>query len=593
MDVRSALRASVLITALAVAAAACAGDTDADPDPAAAGNAVHFCALWPDVRTTLLGAVSGEESFDLLGDESVGLDKLMVSHDLTMAEADAAVPAAVRRDWDVAYGAYTMVSDLLFTTGYSAAVMRPVHTDVAFGDAGYEATVADAEVAVAAIDDWSVEACGDFCARWPEFEYVVRYQPDFDWSLWHDNLDRYLLSLAIGDRLAPDAVKDEWDTAADIQRRRMTMFRDLDFSLDVDEETALDRWGVIPWDEAQRESDAALETIQIWADANCDSAVLTVGAPGSVSVRLPIQPELSSLTVLSALLPAGTEFGDLRDLDSYLAVMCSNTGGYPPDTRPEDLPAENLRPIARQGEYFTSDLCELVRHEEQAVVPGGAYELFVGAYFGGPGAYGLYLAAPEHCIQVPVGVNGATTVDVPPLEPCHLEPVGSVEEVARRRTPSDDASARLWIGLDRAMGPDGYDFCRMDVYVMPAGTTLNQIGRGEAWPVGTVNMHLISERHVEGRERRWAENAGRVPVLPMPPSGTGEVMVQPIFLPDGTWDAALPEPVLLSPGAYDVFVHYWCVEDEESGEEEGRCGRATVDVDGDTVVPLPELGECP
>ena len=352
MDVRSALRGWILIAVVAFGVAACASDTAAPAttgEITAAGNVAQFCARWPDVRTTLLGVVSGDESFDLLGDETVGLDQVMLSHDVTMEEADAVAPAAVRADWDAAYGAYASVSDLLFTTGYSDAVIRPAHFRLMFGDAGYESTIVDAEAAVAAIDDWAVEACGDFCARWPEFEYIVRYEPNFDWGMWHDNLDRYLLSLAMGDRLVPDAIEDEWAVAADIQRRRMTMFRDLDMSLDVEEETALKRWGVLPWDEAQPASDTALETIQAWADANCDAAVLTIGAPGSVSVRLPIQSELDSLTVLSALLPAGTEFGEVQDLDPYLAAMCSPVAGFSPDMRPEDVPAETLRPVAGHG----------------------------------------------------------------------------------------------------------------------------------------------------------------------------------------------------------------------------------------------------
>jgi hypothetical protein len=268
-------------------------------------------------------------------------------------------------------------------------------------------------------------------------------------------------------------------------------------------------------------------------------------------------------------------------------------GPVSPDIRPEDRATEVLRPIAGQGEYFSSNLCHLIRHEEQAVLAGGAHELFVGAYRGGPGAYGLYFAAPELCIQIPIGVNGTTVVDIPRLEACELEPIGSADEVARRPSPPEDADGRLWIELDSSLGGDDYDFCRLDAYLLPAGTTLNEIGRGETWPIATVNFHMASSRHIDGRELRWAANPGRVPVLAMPPSGTGEVMVFPMFGPDGNWDAFAPDPARVPSGRYDLRVYQWCAVEEESGQEDTWCGSATVDVAGDTIVPLPELGACP
>lgn len=89
-------------------------------------------------------------------------------------------------------------------------------------------------------------------------------------------------------------------------------------------------------------------------------------------------------------------------------------------------------------------------------MPGGAYELFVGAYFGGPGFYEHYLAAPDYCLQVPVGVNGNTVVDVPELLPCSIAATGRPEEIARRTPPPADAAGRLWVELESAMARQGY-----------------------------------------------------------------------------------------------------------------------------------------
>jgi hypothetical protein len=260
--------------------------------------------------------------------------------------------------------------------------------------------------------------------------------------------------------------------------------------------------------------------------------------------------------------------------------------------RQEDVPAQTLRPVAGQGEYFEADLCGLIRHEEQAVVPGGAYELFVGAYVGGPGAYEQYLAAPDYCLQIPIGINGNTIVDVPELLPCNLEPIGRPEEIARRTSPPSNATGRLRIEIDSAMGLPDYDFCRIDAYVLTAGTTLNEIGRGEAWPVGAVNFHTLPPEHEDVVERGWGAKPGRFPVLAMPASGTGEMIVQPQFQPDRAWDSHFADPVPLVAGSYDVLVYEFCFM-EGSEQEDFWCGSATVDVNGDTVVALPELGECP
>ena len=581
MRVQGSIRGWFAVVLVVAVLAACGESSGADvADTAPAGNAAQFCAMWPDVRSTLLGVIRGDTSFDLLGDETVGLDKLMASHDLAMEEADAIVPGAIRSSWDVGYGAYRSVSDLLFTTFYTDAVIRPAHLTMAFGDTGYGAAVASAEAAVAAIDDWSVETCGNFCSRWPEFGSILRYEENFDWGRWHDNLDQYELALTVGDRLVPDAVKAQWDIAVDIQRRRMTMFRDNGNSLDVDEATALARWGVVTWDVARPASDAALEAIGEWADANCDASILTSGAPGTVSVRYPQQSEIWNRAIVSVLLPAGTAFGEVRSLDSYVAVMCSEMGGAPTDP---------LRPISGQGEYFTADLCHLIRHEERAVVPGGAYELFVGAFLGGPGAYGLYFAAPERCVQIPIGVNGDTVVDVPPLEPCDLEPIGSPEEIARRGVQAVEATGRLWFEVDSGVKRDDFDFCRLDAVLVDAGTTLNQVGRGEVWPTGLVNFHLAASRELEGANLQLAQQPGLVPILAMPPSGTGEMMVYPDF-DSGSWDSVV-DPVVIAAGRYDLRFTQWCAR--EDGGEQSWCAMVTVDVDGDTVVAMPALGACP
>ncbi|MFV1971012.1 MAG: hypothetical protein ACC683_08430 [Acidimicrobiia bacterium] len=613
------MRLWVVITVAAVVLSACTGvesSTAEGTDTEGRGNAALFCRAWPEARETIVGAVTGETSFDLLGDRTVGLDRNFVDSDAALAAVDAAVPIEVRADWNRAYEAYATVSDLLFVTGYTEGAIRPIHVTMAFGDRGPEAVLADAEAAVAAIDDWAIEACGDFSERWPEFESVLRYEEGFDWGRWQQNLDRYELSLATGARLVPDEIRGHWETAADIQSRRFVMFRENDFQWgNVDEETALREWGVLPWDEAKAASDAALDRIGRWVEANSDPSAITTGAPGSLSIRIVPHEQLTARTVVAVLLPAGTDFGSVRSADDYVALICTGARESPEEWErglehaaqeaegtgmtPEEyalehwIDADPLRPLRQEGGDHESSVCNLIRHEEgDAIVPGGSYELFVGAYVGDPGNYGVYFAAPEHCTQFPVIINGDTIIDLPELEPCDLEPMGRPEEIARRTLPAFEPGGTLRVEVDSAIMPEEFDHCGLSAVLLPAGTTLNDIGKGDAWPSGVFSLGRQNSEYVEGgEEQRWAQAPGLVPILPAPPSGTGEVRLQAHIRPDGPWDTFFPDPVPLAAGSYDLRIEEGCNREGEDFDTLW-CGFVAVKVDGDTVVGMPELEDC-
>ena len=57
-----------------------------------------------------------------------------------------------------------------------------------------------------------------------------------------------------------------------------------------------------------------------------------------------------------------------------------------------------------------------------------------------------------------------------------------------------------------------------------------------------------------------------------------------------SWDTAMPDPVPLAAGPYDVRFQEFCFDEE--GGEVWRCGFATAEVDGPTVVKMPELEQC-
>ena len=615
----------LLVTVAVVALTACTDAAILDPDPAAqgatAGNTALFCRAWPEARSTILGAVSGTTSLDVLGDQTVGLDRNFVDSDAAMADIDGVVPAEVRSEWDRAYEAYARVSDLLFVTGYTEGAIRPVHVKMAFGDQGPEGVAAETEATIAAIDDWAIEACGDFCSRWPElYEAIVLDNPDQDWEQLRQRIDRYETAIHAGTRLVPPDLADEWQVAAEIRTGFLDMFRDRGFRLDLPEgnegERVFVRWVGMPADEAREISLEAVDPMERWVEANCDANAITTGAPGSVSIRVVPHEHLTSRTLVAALLPPGTDFGSVRSVDDYVALICTGVRDSPEEWErglehaaheaegtgmtPEEyalehwIGAEPLRPTREEGEWDESSVCHLIRHEEgEAIVPGGSYELFVGAFIGDPGNYGVYFAAPEYCLQFPVTVNGDTVVDLPELEPCDLDPIGRPEEIARRTLPPFEPGGTLRVEVDSAIAAEGFDGCGLSAVLLLAGTTLDDVGIGDVWPSGAFSLDRPSHQHVEGDEeaRRWAEASGLIPILPAPPSGTGEVGLRPYFRHDGPWDTFFPDPVPLAAGLYDLRVQESCHREGED-HESLYCGIVTVEVNGDTVVGMPELEDC-
>jgi len=621
------MRLCLMVTVAAVALTACTNAAilgpDSDNEGDTAGNTALFCRAWPDARETILGAVSGATSFDLLGDQTIGLDRNFVDSDATLVRIDRAVPAEVRTEWDRAYGAYAGVSDLLFVTGYTEGVIRPVHVTMAFGDRGPEGLVADAEAAVAAIDEWSITMCGDFCSRWPEFEDAVILDPHhYTIDGGPEDVERSIgqmeAAIRSGNSLVPPALADEWGTAAAIKSEFLAMYRNYGREALHDqagEDLFRDHMGMYP-EEAFEASITAVETMAGWVEAKCDAGAVTTGVPGSVSIRMVPHEHLMTRTVFAALLPAGTDFAAVRDVDSYLAVTCTGTYESPEEWKrslvhaaeqvadtgmtPAEFALENwvephaLQSIREEGEYYETSACGLIRHEEgAAIVPGGSYELYVGAYIGEPGNYGVFMAAPEYCTQFPVTVNGDTVIDLPVLEPCELDPIGRPEEIARRTPPPFDPGGTLRIEVDGALVSESFDQCNLSAVLLAAGTTLNDVGIGDVWPNGVFSLWRPNPEGVEGdpEARRWAEAPGLVPILPAPPSGTGEVPLRTAFRGDGPWDTFFPDPVPLAAGTYDLRIQESCHREGED-RESLYCGIVTVEVNGDTVVEMPELEDC-
>ena len=610
----------IVITVAAVALSACAGvettaggATGTMPE----GNVALFCRAWPDAQRTVVDVLEGEDQ-RLFDDRSAAIV------DETMAGYDRAAPPEIRADWNRLYDAYTKASDLTHTVGYAGHGIRAEHVEMMFGPGGIEKAMTDALSAIEAIDEWSVTACGDFCSRWPELRDAVLFEGfNGDWYPVMQRIDRDEVAVRAGFLLVPDGLASPWETAATIKLGFLTMFREeglqSDFPEEWDtEEVFIERVG-LSQDVAVDSSTNAVEAMDTWVEANCDATAVTGGAPGTLSVRIRPRDDLVGRTILLALLPVGTDFQSVTGPSEYLGALCPEAHEAPEivdrelaiqahdSGRTEEELIEEwwdpqpLRPMLDVGEYHEGSICNLVVHGYEGlgpgelVLPGGSYELFAGAFVGSPGSYDLYFAAPQRCAQVTVKVDGDTVVDIPSLDACDLEPIGSPEEIARRPSTPPTGDSRLWIEIPNAIQPEG-SVGHFTAVLVPAGTTLGEIGRGTDWPTGGVAFGYgwLPDDEEDLRSVRRAEESGLVPILPYGPGG-GVTSIGPVIDWEWPWDALFPKPAALEAGTYDLRIY---AEDESEGCHDDQCrrefcGSVVVEVDGDTVVPLPEWGECP
>ncbi len=212
------------------------------------------------------------------------------------------------------------------------------------------------------------------------------------------------------------------------------------------------------------------------------------------------------------------------------------------------------------------------------------------------GVHGRTLAAaPTVCLALDITIDGDTDLQLPPLPPCDADLPDLVVDSDPWRTPepvdpSTPGAGTLRVTLPSLVLPDdveGEHGGELMIVVLPEGTTLNQVGREEMWPAGGFRTHMEPRRgqpHIEELERLGAVVA---PIMEMPPNGAFGHL-------ESWWlHEARPEQLpltLLAPGDYDVHVQ---ISGHSDHGEDKRCGRTTVTIDGDVVVDMPDLGECP
>jgi hypothetical protein len=148
----------------------------------------------------------------------------------------------------------------------------------------------------------------------------------------------------------------------------------------------------------------------------------------------------------------------------------------------------------------------------------------------------------------------------------------------------------LHVRLPTPHSGDNPHGCNLAMAILPAGTTLNDVGRGDIWPSGGVAVDRPPLAHVDPS---MATLPVLVPILAYPTtSGLPGLFID--LHEDGSWAGASVDPIVLHPGEYDLHVEQACFQRPDGDEDAVRtCGMASVDVQGATAVDLPELGECP
>ncbi|MFW2339753.1 MAG: hypothetical protein ACN4GK_06865 [Acidimicrobiia bacterium] len=550
-------------------------------EPRGPGSQELFCQIWPDARADLLEAWNGNHEGS---DWGANLED-------RIAQYHKVVPEEIRAEWDRAHRVFIDVMDLMHKVGYDPGRVRDEHLAMVFGDGGPTAAVSDAEAAIAGIDDWSVISCDDFCSLWPELEGSLSLdlrntQPEAAaWIL--EEAESWNRLRDAGHVLLPQELRADWGIATAIQESFFELLADLD-SLRVDNVDELPDQVYIEYigmsgEEAQQALERSRESISGWYSRSCEAGrqAASGGGPGRLTIEHSSAPSYAGSTVLMAVLPSGARFESADSITDYIAGVCVEVevGSQSWGENPPEWARQTMRRIHDDTEY-TDEVCQF-QWEEQAILEEGTYELFVGAYDGSPGDWKFYVAAPILCAQIPITISGDTTVAVPPLGPCIVDAVGNAQEVARRAQGSVLGDSTLRVAIPGGISLDTPYGCLFSMAVLPSGATLNDVGRGDVWPSGATRFHL-------GRD---LDDPGLLPILAFPAGG----QISGITIDSGpAWDTSLPEPATMAAGSYDLRVQRSCQQQEHDDEDVVHsCAMATVEVRGETVVDLPELGECP
>jgi hypothetical protein len=602
-----------------------------------AGDAASFCRAWTDIAALLT----------VLDDEpptAQRVDELFARYD----EAAAVVPAEIRADWNALLEHAIPMRDVLITVEYDLDRVSDDLLVEAFGSIQeFDALERAAAAGRDAIDAWSLDGCGDFCTRWGQTrEAIEMLRNDLSWVVdrgdeGRSQLQTMLARLEIADQQLPEELRAEWDLLMVVLDDWLGWWEELEYDgartfgpdgfqpEGLESALAIARdatyladllpevWRVPERDREQftvellRDEELAggwvdavgyvgsstVERIDAWVDEHCDTEG---GLPGRVKVTFPEIEGAAGSTIVLAVMPAGSAVDDLGDVDARAAGWC---GGVGSDPWGYELDGEGRRQLW-ESEWFQAGtpedwgpdspatLCDFDWAAGPAVLQPGPYSLLVVVVPGG--VMGRTLPAPPTtCAALDIAVDGDTNVPLPELETCDADLGDLVADgtwaSSDRIDPATPGAGTLRVIVPGLTLPEEFEDARdgeLQIVVLPAGTTLNEVGREQVWPGGGYQAYL------EPPENRGLVGLGAVavPIMAMPPNGAFG-WFDPWWLAEAD-DDELPL-VVLAPGEYDLLVEIFAHPEGDWDARERRCGRTTVTIDGDTVIEMPELGDCP
>ena len=608
-------------------------------------DALAFCDLWTDIYLTL----SGVTRQDL--EDPTQRQKQLADW---IAQANGVAPTEIRDAWDDIVTYYSARYDLLVTVNFEESLISDELLADAFGstEAAAEAA-AEANTAVEVVEEWSITGCGDFCVRGREaMERLGELGSPLD-ERYAGGEGAYELASSqrlvnIASVLVPEEIKSDWVLAVaevddwfswwesndfdpeqlsqpEAVAQAVEMYRNTDFPWGfyedensegaIEERAEIDAWRAgadLPEHLESRIVEMvlrpaserpgfgmALFEVDQWMQNNCDNA----GGPGVIEVEFPEVTGAAGDFLVIAVGPVGSTYADLDNIEQFEAGTCDGINRDPWGIRAQEDEGGTFvvpegRPLAARADEAGDELCGF--HGGHEPLDAGPHTLVVAQYEGHPQG-NAPLPDPTHCLAMDVNISGDTHVRIPDLPPCdaasaigpddwrHVEPVSA----------SSPGAGTLKVGIPYDRLPPELEFEGgghgvFQVVVLPAGTTLNEVGREQVFPSGAGCVFLPSQNETaDDLESRPVE----IPIGSLPPSGTLSCLdpfwlngLQPLpGAPPGTPadDSTLPLTVLAG-GTYDVRV--WVFNG--GSEHEKLCASFEATIDGDTVVDVPELGEC-
>ena len=151
------------------------------------------------------------------------------------------VPVAVRGDWDAVAESARRFYDVLVSVGFEPDRIDDSLLEQAFGSVGEAvATEEAADAGRAALEEWSLTGCGDFCSRWPDLKRALDDTAAELWWVregeevegkWHGEtrLAEHLRMFEIGSQLVPDEIRGAWEDSVAAHRDWIEWWESFDY----------------------------------------------------------------------------------------------------------------------------------------------------------------------------------------------------------------------------------------------------------------------------------------------------------------------------------------------------------------------------